>query len=96
MERFVVLDPTVEADPLPASGPAPRPRALAGRRVGLLDNTKRNADAALDLVAEFLVEKEPSITVVRLRKPTSARPLPPEMVEEARRRCDVVIAGVGD
>ena len=96
MERFVVLDPTADPDPLPASGLAPRPRALAGLRVGLLDNTKRNSDAALDLVAECLAETEPSITVVRLRKPTSAKPLPPEMVEEARRRCDVVIAGIGD
>lgn len=96
MDRLIVLDPTAEPEASRAAGLAPRPTALAGLRVGLLDNTKRNSDATLDLVAEMLAHEEPSITIVRLRKPTSAKPLPPEMVEEARRRCDVVVAGIGD
>ncbi len=96
MGRFVVLDPTAAPDPLPAGGLAPRPRALGGLRVGLLDNSKRNSDVALDLLAERLAEREPGLTFVRLRKPSSAKPLPPSLVEEARRRCDVVVAGIGD
>jgi hypothetical protein len=45
-----ILDPTVGAPDEPGSGRtslAPRPAGLTGRRLGLLVNTKRNADAFL-------------------------------------------------
>lgn len=96
MARFVVLDPTAKAEPLPDGGLAPRPADLAGRRIGLLDNSKLNSGATLDLIAGLLAERYAGIEFVRMRKPTSAKPLPPEMVEQARRTCDLVIAGVGD
>lgn len=96
MDRFVVLDPTAEAEPSPAAGLARRPATLASKRIGLLDNTKLNSNVALDLVAELIAEREPSASFVRLRKPTSSKGLPPEMVDEAKRRCDLVIAGIGD
>ena len=47
--RFRILDPTVM--PLPDSTLlAPRPEELNGRVVGLLSNSKRNADKLLDAV----------------------------------------------
>jgi hypothetical protein len=96
MARFVVLDPTAEPEEVPAAGLAPRPASLAGLRVGLLDNGKLNSNVTLDLVAALIAEREPTIEVFRLRKPSSAKPLPADMVEAARARCDVVVAGIGD
>ena len=36
---------------------APRPKDLRGKRIGILDNSKPNADALLGRVAELLVER---------------------------------------
>jgi hypothetical protein len=53
---------------------APRPGDLRGKRVGLLDNSKPNADALLGRVAELLVERAGAAEIVRWRKPGASTP----------------------
>lgn len=94
----VILDPTARRTQGAAVVPtdAPRPQSLAGLRVGLLGNTKRNADVILDAVGAALAERFPVADLVRLTKTQFAMPLPDDLVEELVRECDVVVIGVGD
>jgi hypothetical protein len=94
-----ILDPTVGA---PDDGEstavslAERPADLAGLRLGLLMNTKRNADAFLEDVAALLRERHGVTPALARTKPSIVHPAPPEMLEEFRAACDVVVVGVGD
>ena len=94
-----ILDPTVGAPDDDGAGRTPlagRPAELAGRRLGLLVNTKRNADAFVEEVAALLDERCGTTTVLTRMKPSIVHPAPPEMLEELRAGCDVVVVGVGD
>jgi hypothetical protein len=73
---------------------APRPRDLRGRRIGVLDNSKPNADALLGRVAALLAEKAGLGPVRTWRKPGSSRPA--TMIEEVVAACDVVLTGSAD
>lgn len=94
----VIIDPTVRRAQGAAVVPtdAPRPESLAGLRIGLLGNTKRNADVILDAVGAALAERFPVAELVRRTKTQFAMPLPDELIEELVRECDVVVIGVGD
>ena len=89
-------------NPFGSSAPAPRPRlaarpaSLQGLRLGLLDNSKPNADRLLEGVREELEgQLEPS-AVVRRRKPGAGVPGPEALLEELGAQCDAVIVAVGD
>jgi len=53
---------------------APRPKDLRGKRIGILDNSKPNADALLGRVAELLVERTGAASVHTWRKPGASKP----------------------
>jgi hypothetical protein len=69
--------------------------SLAGRTVGLLDNSKINVSKILDYAEEILKGQYGVKTVVRLRKPDASRPAPPEVFVAAK-ECDAFISAVGD
>jgi hypothetical protein len=69
---------------------------LRGLTVGLLSNTKKNAEQFLDAVGSLLCGSYDAAGVVRRRKPSIANPAPPEMRAELVESCDVVVVGVGD
>ena len=69
---------------------------LDGVRLGLLGNSKLNADNVLNAIGDLLNERYEIASTVHLTKPTFSHPAPPEIVEELSTNCDVVIAGVGD
>jgi hypothetical protein len=90
-----IYDPTTEASGRRINY-APRPKSLRGLRIGLVDNTKHNSDALLLRIAALL-EKEHGATSHVIRKKRSAGAAPsPEMIEEYKAHCDVVVAGIGD
>lgn len=90
-----IYDPTTEASGRRINY-APRPKSLKGLRIGLVDNTKHNSDALLLRIAALL-EKEHGATSHVIRKKRSAGAAPsPEMIEEYKAHCDVVVAGIGD
>ena len=94
-----ILDPTGQKGRAPAGGTfqlAPRRPALQGARVGLLINTKRNAELFLDEVGKLLKEEQGVASVMARTKLAFAQPVPPDMLAELTGECDVVVTGVGD
>jgi hypothetical protein len=90
-------DPTAGARSGSAvAGQARRPADLRGRRVGLLANTKRNAEEFLDAVADLLAAEHGAADVLRRRKNSITDPVPAEILAELVDGCDVVVVGVGD
>jgi hypothetical protein len=75
---------------------AKRVPALAGRVVGLLDNSKSGTRPFLDRLEELLVREHAVARIVRYAKEAAALPAPDEMIEAASRECDVVINGIAD
>jgi hypothetical protein len=92
-----IIDPTRSRSRAGASEPdAPRPELLHGLRVGLLENTKRNAATVLDAVGSVLAERHGIGDLVRRTKKEFAMPMHDDLVDELRRECDVIVMGVGD
>ena len=95
IQKLVLINPVNEALP-EQSTYAPRPDGLAGKRVGLLDNSKSNAGRFLDLSRAMLDQQYGFSNIVRHRKPSASKPVAPEVVQEWTKICDLAIVGVGD
>ena len=96
---MTIIDPTISSAPSRRAGRAqraPRPSGLDGLRVGLLENTKRNAAVILDALGQGLVEQHGVASLVRRTKKQFALPLSDELLDDLRANCDVVVIGVGD
>ena len=93
--KFKILDPTVEAIP-DSTLLAARPPDLNGKTVGLLSNSKRNADTLLDAVYSLLQDTYDFGGVVRLNKGDASRPAPKHIMDELLEKCDLVITATGD
>lgn len=90
-----IYDPTTEVTGRTIAY-VPRPKSLAGLRIGLVDNTKHNSDQLLLRIAGIL-EKEHGAKAHVIRKKKSAGSAPsPEMIAEYKQNCDIIVAGVGD
>ena len=87
-----VYVPTGEADTLTKTL-APRLKALAGARIGILDNCKEFADVVLRGVAEAL-ERDYGVAEVKFWQ-KSYLGIPSPYAEEMAQHCDAVINGVG-
>ena len=66
---------------------------LRGRRIGLLDNNKPNADKFLDHVGALLKKRYADIELVTKRKMTR---IEADCLTELAERCDVVINAFAD
>ncbi len=91
-----IYDPTVE----PAVEAEDRPHrdgALAGKRIGLLWNSKVGADRLMRYVLEELRADgaDPDLAVA-LSKEYDTRPAKPEVYAEMAEKCDLAITAVGD
>ena len=95
MAPIEILDPTVEPRQQPLTY-VPRPDSLKGRRIGLVENTKFNSDRLLLKIGEILKEEYGAAETRMWRKHNAGVPAHAEIIEEAQRGVDVVVAGVGD
>jgi len=75
---------------------APRVATLAGRVIGLLDNSKSGTRPFLDRVQDLLQREHSVSRIIRYDKQAAALPAPDEMLDAASRECDVVINGIAD
>jgi hypothetical protein len=91
-----LMNPFGSSAPAPRSRLAARPASLRGLRLGLLDNSKANADLLLEGVREELESQLEPSAVVRRRKPGAGVPGPEPLLEELGAQCDAVIVAVGD
>lgn len=74
---------------------AARPSDLAGKKIGLLFNTKANADVFLNRVGELLAQHHPAeVTFLHPRNMT--RPLLAEFVPEFEKARDCMVGAWGD
>jgi hypothetical protein len=92
-ETRVYLDPTAEREPA-ARALAPRPAALEGKVVGLLDISKPRGDVFLDRLETLLSER--GLRTLRFRKPTFTKVAPIDLRHEIATKCDVVIEALAD
>jgi hypothetical protein len=67
-----------------------------GIRLGVLDNSKGNADHLLKMIVDGVRAQQPLASVVFARKPYVALPAPPETLDQLAREADVVISAMAD
>lgn len=93
MAIFEMMDPTLQPAKS-ATGLAPRPADLRGKRLVLMDNGKPNADRLLkEIYAILEPELQPS-SVTWKTVPTTF-PASDELLDEIAAECDLVIEAVG-
>ncbi len=90
-----ILDPTTEAATQTIAY-APRPTALAGKRVALIENTKFNSDRLLARIGDILKAEYGVAEWTMYRKHNSSVPAHAEIIEQIKGSADVVVAGIGD
>ena len=93
--EHVLVNPVTQPVIAPFNG-APRLASLAGTRVGLIDDSKRNADVLLEELAEILRTRYEISGVKWHRKPSASRPADPEALKELVEECDAVVVAIGD
>lgn len=93
--QHVLVNPTTEPIVAPFDG-APRLTTLAGTRLGVIDDSKRNADVLLEELVELLKTRYEISDVKWHRKPSASRPADPVAIKELAETCDSVIIAIGD
>lgn len=90
-----VFDPRgrVEAE---LAARAPRVAALDGKRLGILDNTKWNANRLLRKTAARLGEPHRFAAVNYYRKESFSKPADPALVARIAAENDIVLTAIGD
>ena len=67
-----------------------------GIRLGLLDNSKGNADHLLNLIVEGVKQELRVDSVVMKRKPASSGPATDQVLDELANEADVVLSAMAD
>ena len=80
----------------PAKLEARRTLGSGGIRLGVLDNSKGNADHLLDMIVEGVKQEFKVDSVVMKRKPTSSRPATDEVLDDLAKEADIVVSAMAD
>ena len=67
-----------------------------GLRLGVLDNSKANADHLLNLIVEGVKREFAVDSVVYRRKPASSAPATPQILDELAKEADLVVSAMAD
>jgi hypothetical protein len=84
--------------PVPATAAAKAQRKFAqgGLRLGILDNSKGNADHLLKFIIDGIKAQVPVASVVSLRKGSVSLPAPNDILDKLAAEADVVVSAMGD
>ncbi len=93
--EHLLVNPTTQAIVAPFAG-APRLPSLAGTRLGIIDDSKKNADVLLEELVDLLRTRYEISDVQWHRKPSASKPAAPAAIRELAENCDSVIVAVGD
>jgi hypothetical protein len=93
-EELGFIDPTAGSGSKRIAA-APRPADLAGKVVGLLDNTKEQGSLILETLGNALREKYGVARVVVRRKEHYSKPATDALIDEMAKEVDVAIAALG-
>ena len=96
MARKVLL--VVPEAPAPAATAVVDERHIAkgGIRLGVLDNSKGNADHLLRFIVEAVKASVPLSSVVSLRKASVSLPAPGDILDKLTGEADVVVSAMAD
>ena len=77
---------------------APSPRSASGAplRLGILNNSKSNADRLLPMIVEGIKAEVAIASVVSLRKPGPAAGATPDVLDRLTKEADCVISAMAD
>jgi len=92
--QTVLVDPRGEGA-LEKVAPAARLATLTGKNLALLDISKPGGSIFLDRLEHLLKERYQVASVLRVMKPTFAKPAPAGVLEQIR-AVDAVIEGLAD
>ena len=92
-QTYEVLSPVAESG-ADLGALAPRLDSVAGKTIGLLDNSKEYAKAFLDLLAVKLKERYPDLTTKRYTKRTPEW-IEPHLIKQISEECRGVVNGIG-
>jgi hypothetical protein len=94
---MIVLSPEGKAKSSAAKiAPVARFTSLQGKIIGVLDNSKPNADKLAERLAVLLQERYGVAKVITRRKLTAQQGAPKQYIEELAAQTDFVLAGLGD
>jgi len=94
---MIVLSPEGKAQSSAAKvASVPQFADLRGKVIGLLDNSKPNADKLAERFAELLKERYGVAKVISRRKLTAQQGAPKQYLDELASQADFVISGLGD
>jgi hypothetical protein len=68
----------------------------AGIRLGVLDNSKGNADHLLNMIIEGVKRDFQVDSVVMTRKPFSSKPAPDAVLDQLAKEADLVVSAMAD
>jgi hypothetical protein len=91
----VLINPMREESGLRAPA-APRLETLEGKTIGLLDISKPGGSIFLDRLEWLLKERYGVARVLRVTKPTFAKPAPADVLNELRQSAQGVIEALAD
>ena len=74
---------------------AKRPASLAGKVIGMLDNTKEQADVIFKTIGDILVERYGAARIVILRKEHYTKPASEALLDAMAKDVQIAIAGLG-
>lgn len=82
--------------PAAVAGARQRDLKLEGIRLGVLDNSKGNADHLLRFIVDGVKAQIKVASVVALRKPSPSLPADTAVLDELAQEADCVISAMGD
>ena len=84
--------------PIPSAGPVAVHRKIpaGGVRLGVLDNSKGNADHLLRFLVAGVKELVPVASVVALSKSASSQPAPAHVLDQFVAEADFVVTAMAD
>ena len=96
MSQKVLL--VVPEAPAPGAAAAVDERRIdkRGIRLGVLDNSKGNADHLLRFIVDSVKSTVPVASIVSLRKASVSLPAPAEILDRLAREADVVVSAMAD
>jgi len=96
MSKKVTL--VVPEAPVPATAAAAelRTSSAGGLRLGILDNSKGNADHLLRFLVEGIKAQVPVASVVSLRKGSVSLPAPKAILDQLAAEADFVVSAMAD
>ena len=94
---MIILSPEGKAQTSAARVAAlPQFSDLRGKVVGVLDNSKPNADKLAERFAALLKERYGVANVITRRKITAQQAAPKEYLDELASQADFILSGLGD